>query len=113
MNRRVADEDEFQALLHRAPMVVLYFSTPDCMVCQALKPRVSALLAGEFPHAEFAEVDCEATPALAAQHQVFSVPVILLFLQGHESMRWVRTFHLAELRDHLARPYSLLFGEEA
>jgi thioredoxin 1 len=93
-------------------MVLLHFTSPDCAVCSALKPRLAALLAGEFPQVVLAEVDCVAAPDVAAQQQVFAVPTLLLFVMGRESQRWVRNLHLSELREALARPYPLLFGDE-
>jgi len=113
MNRSVANEEELQALLHETPALLLYFSSPGCGVCEVLKPRVSALLAEKFPRIVAAEVDCTKAAALCAQHQIFSVPALLLFLEGRESLRLVRNFHLNEVRDLLARPYTLLFGGDS
>lgn len=109
--RLLASETELSTLLHEHPAVLIHFSTPDCGVCQSLKPRISALVAEAFPQLLLAEVDCIAHPALAAQQRVFTVPVLLLFVEGRESLRLVRNFSLAELREQLARPYALLFGE--
>lgn len=113
MPRPIASAAELTALLHHAPAVLLHFTTPQCAVCQTLKPRIAALLAEQFPRMVFAEVECTAAPALAAQYQVFTVPTLLLFLEGRESLRWVRNLHLSELREQLARPYALLYGDEA
>ena len=110
-SKRVTSETELSTLLQREPAVMLYFSSPECGVCHVLKPRITALLAEQFPRVVFAEVDCAETPALAALYQVFTVPVVLLFLDGRESSRWVRNLHLGELREQLARPYSFLFGD--
>ena len=110
-SKRIATEAEFDHLLRAEPVVLMYFSAPECGVCHALKPRIAALVNEQFPRMAFAEVDCARTPALAAQHQVFSVPVVVLFLEGRESLRWVRNLHLDELREQLMRPYTLLFGD--
>jgi len=103
---------EFNALLADNAAVLIHFTSPDCSVCGALRPRLQALLESEFPRVAFAEVDCQAAPEVAAQQQVFAVPTLLLFLQGRESQRWVRNLHLAELREALVRPYPMLFGDE-
>lgn len=111
-HKRIATEEELHTLLQDGAAALIYFSAPSCGVCQVLKPRIMALLAEQFPRIVFAEVDCSQAPALAAQHQVFGVPVVLLYLQGRESFRWVRNLHLEELREQLARPYALLFDDE-
>lgn len=113
MHKRVANEAELNTLIQDAAAALIYFSTPSCGVCTVLKPRIIELLAEQFPRIVFAEVDCTQAPALAAQHQVFSVPVVLLYLQGRESFRWVRNLHLDELREQLARPYGLLFDVDS
>lgn len=111
MYRHLASETEFSTLLEQQPAVLIHFSAPDCGVCQSLKPRIASLVDEQFPRLVLAEVDCTASPELAAQQRVFTVPVLLLFLEGRESLRMVRNLHLAELRVQLARPYALLFGE--
>ncbi|HEY0720120.1 MAG TPA: thioredoxin family protein [Gammaproteobacteria bacterium] len=112
MNRLITRETDLRTLLQEHPAVLIHFSAPDCGVCHSLKPRIAALVAAQFPRLVLAEVDCAASPELAAQQRVFTIPVLLLFLEGRESLRLARNFHLAELRDQLARPYTLLFGEE-
>ena len=97
--------------VHSHPICVLYFSTPDCGVCAALKPKLGAMLKQEFPKIAFAEVDCALSPALAAGCRVFSVPTLILFTQGKESLRKSGFFGLAVLAGELERPYSLAYGE--
>lgn len=112
MTSPIHHPNELSELLQSHPAVLLHFTSPDCAVCSALKPRLAALLAAEFPRVVLAEIDCVAAPAVAAQLRVFAVPTLLLFLDGRESQRWVRNLHLGELRETLARPYPLLFDDE-
>lgn len=91
------------------PAALLYFGSPGCGVCQALKPRVAGLVAEEFPQLPLAEIDCEASPMLAAQHQVFAIPTVLAFFDGRETLRKARAFSVGELAEGLARPYAMLF----
>ena len=93
-----------------SPAVLLYFSGPDCAVCDALRPRVAELMVRRFPHMRVISVDCATWPALAARHQVFAVPAVLGFFDGREWVRKGRGFALAELEAALARPYDLLLG---
>ena len=73
---------ELQALLAAQPAVLVYFSTPDCRVCQALRPKVAELLARDFPRLSGVYVDCTALPDAAGQYQVFSVPTMIGFFEG-------------------------------
>jgi len=108
----VGSLEELQALVAREPAVLAYFSTPDCRVCQALRPKVADLLEREFPRVVGVYVDCGALPAAAGQYQVFSVPTMVVFFEGREWLRHGRSVGLAELRQAIGRPYQLLFGSE-
>jgi thioredoxin 1 len=102
---------DFQAALRGHAAVLAYFSTPDCNVCKVLKPKVAALVAREFPRIRCVYVDCTASPLIAGQHRVFTVPTVLVFFDGREWLRMGRGLGLGELREALARPYGMLFGD--
>jgi thioredoxin-like negative regulator of GroEL len=103
---------DLREVLARAPAVMAYFSTPECRVCAALRPKVADLLAREFPRITGVYVDCAAHPDASAQHGVFSVPTLVAFFEGREWLRWSRAVSLDELREALARPYALLFAPD-
>lgn len=108
----VGSLEELQALVAREAAVLAYFSTPDCRVCQALRPKVAELLEREFPRLAGVYVDCGALPAAAGQYQVFSVPTMVVFFEGREWLRRGRSVGLAELRQEIGRPYQLLFRSD-
>lgn len=91
------------------PALLLYFSTPDCNVCRALRPKVWALLQAECPRIRPLYVNCAASPEAAARFTVFSVPTILVYFEGREWLRKGRSVGLDELRGELIRPYHMLF----
>ncbi|RCX33483.1 thioredoxin family protein [Thioalbus denitrificans] len=93
------------------PAAAIWFSAPGCGVCSVLRPRVKSLFEQEFPQILWQDVDTAAQPEVAAQHQVFTIPTLLVFLDGREFLRRARNFSPAEVRDALARPYGLLFGD--
>jgi len=93
----------------RNDLSLLVFTTPDCGVCDALKPRI-AELAERYSRLAVRYVDLEAEPAAAGQHGVFVVPVLLLFVQGRETLRLARYFGMHELEGPVARYAELLEG---
>lgn len=101
--------DTLRAHLAEQPGVALYFSAPGCGVCSVLKPRLQALFAGRFPQLEWLEVDSAARPELAAQAQVFTIPTLVVYLDGREALRRARHFSPAEVEEALERPYGFLF----
>lgn len=89
--------------------LLVWFSTAGCRVCKDLKPRLAALIRETYPRIALFEVDCDRNRATAAQQQVFTVPTLLLFLDGREQLRRSRHISLAELEREIARPYRMLF----
>lgn len=92
--------EEFQQLLNRHPIVVGYFSTESCNVCKVLRPQVRQLVEN-ISGAHFQYIDTEKSPMLRGQYLVFSVPTIIVFVDGRETKRFNRYLSLQELQDYL------------
>lgn len=103
--------DEMQGFISGHSAAAIYFSGEACNVCTALFPKVEKLIGEEFPLLALGRVECNRHPDIPAQHGVFSVPTLLLFFDGNEAQRYVRTISLSALRQALQRPYHLLFDE--
>ncbi len=88
--------------------LLLYFSTPSCNVCKALKPKISDAFKSRYPKIEQYSVDAAASPEIAAHFQVFSVPTILVFLEGKEFARASRNLSVSRFVEQIARPYRIL-----
>ena len=109
MIRMVSTGAELEQLVNTNLAVALYFSSPQCGVCQVLKPKVYELFQEEFPEMAVAEIDCSTAVELAAQQGIHAVPSLLVFFDGRETVRLSRNFSVTELRSDLERPYSMLF----
>ncbi|WP_255434152.1 co-chaperone YbbN [Carboxylicivirga sp. M1479] len=86
-----------------------YFSHQRCSVCKVLKPKIEELLKAKFPKVKFEYVDIELEPSVAADHQVFTAPTILVFFEGKEYYRFARNLSIEQLESSISRPYQLLF----
>ncbi len=102
--------DTLDEFIRAHPIAVVYFSGPDCAVCGVLKPKLLDLLIRRFPGVPLGEVDCAACPAPAAQQGVFTIPTLVVYLDGREGLRKVRNFSLREVEEALARSYAICFG---
>lgn len=102
--------DALQQSIQKYPALLIWFSGPDCNVCHDLKPKVATLIAESFPRITLQEVDCALSRETAAQHQVFTIPTMLIFFDGAEFIRKSRNFSLKQLQMELERPYHLLFN---
>ena len=111
MSNEIETPEALDTFTREHPIAVVWFSGPDCNVCHALRPKVEALLADEFPKVPLADVDCDRARDLAAQLGVFTIPTAVIWLDGREAQRFARNFSLGEIRDALARPYALCFDD--
>lgn len=100
---------EFNNLLKQQSAVLAYFSHSKCSVCETLKPKLAEHFAKAFPKISQAYINIESLPELAAQHSVFTVPVVIVFFEGTESFRKARSFGVNELSELVDRPYKLMF----
>ncbi len=100
---------DLSALIASEDAVLAYFSTPQCNVCKALRPKVEALLAQRFPRVRFVYVDTTAQPAEAAQRMIFAVPTLVVFFGGRETGRLSRSVGLEQLSGLIERPYGMYF----
>jgi thiol-disulfide isomerase/thioredoxin len=91
-------------VIQQEDLVFIYVSQPACSVCQTLLPKVEELLK-EYPLVRQQYLNSVEVPEAAGQLSVFTIPTVLLFVQGKESFRLVRTFGLREISDKLDRIY--------
>ncbi len=108
---KITTEKEFEELTDKYVGVALFFSTPACTVCRALKPRVETVMETRFPAIPIVEVDCRESPEFAAQRLVFTTPTILVCLEGKEALRFARRFSLEDFENELQSFYSMFFKE--
>jgi len=88
--------------------VMLYFSGIHCNVCHALRPKVDAMFAKDFPAIKRRYIDAENSPEVAAHYNVFAVPTMIVFMDRREFAREGRAVSLVELPTRLQRPYGLM-----
>lgn len=89
--------------------VCFYLSTPECNVCKVLKPKVIEMIENDFPGMNFCYVDLNEAKEISGQLSVFSVPTILVYFEGKETIRVSRNVHLEELREQIERYYKMIF----
>src|SRR5699024_12879130 len=82
------------------PLVLLYFSQPNCSVCHGLRPQVAELMA-QYPNIQMGHSNTHKVPAVAGHFSIFTVPVILLFVSGKEYLRDARIVQLQRFDDKI------------
>ncbi len=94
--------------LHSELAVALYFSAPTCNVCHALKPKLLEAFEKNFSLLEVISVDISETPEIASHFGVFSIPTLLIHLDGKEFLRKSRHMSVDQVVDEIKRPYDMM-----
>ncbi|HHB94520.1 MAG TPA: thioredoxin [Campylobacterales bacterium] len=102
--------EEIQNIIKSEVGVLLYFSGENCNVCHALRPKFKELFDQEFPQIKQIYLDAHDNPQISANFQVFSVPTMLVFLDGREFIREGRAVSLHQLQQKLRRPYDIMLS---
>lgn len=92
--------DEINSFIERNPLTFLYFSRMNCGVCHALLPRVEEMLKN-YPRIAFGYIKVDKVEETAGRFSIFTVPVLLFFVEGKESIREARFVHMDILKEKL------------
>ncbi|RUM75047.1 MAG: thioredoxin [Sulfurovum sp.] len=94
--------------IREEPGVLLYFLGEHCNVCHALRPKFKELFDTQFPLIKQIYLDAHENPEISAHFQVFSVPTMIVFLDGREFAREGRAVSLHKLSEQISRPYAIM-----
>jgi len=85
-------------------LTFLYISRPNCSVCHGLLPQVEKIM-DNFPQIKLGHINADKVMEIAGQFSVFTVPALLLFVNGKEYIREARIVHLNLLEKKMNKIY--------
>ena len=100
--KEIRGRQEMERLIKEEAFVLFYISRPACGVCTALKPKVSAL-AADYAGLKVYYVDLDKDESVAGQFSIFTIPGILVYVQGKEWIREARYISIDQLQAKLDR----------
>jgi len=103
--------EELQNTIREEVGVLLYFSGENCNVCHALRPKFKEVFDTHFPQLKQIYLDAQENIEISAHYQVFSVPTMIIFMDGKEFAREGRSVSLHQLTQKLQRPYGMMTQE--
>lgn len=106
----VDSNEAINRMINNDEMLLAYFGSESCNVCLAMKPKVEEILKS-YPEIKSVEVNVEKTVEVAAAYNVFTIPAILVFINGKETIREARYISIQELNDKISRYYNLIFEQ--
>lgn len=86
---------------------LLLFSGKNCGVCSILEPKLREV-SENYSKLKFTVIKVEENPEIAAQHMVFSLPVLLVFAENKETYRFKGSFSIREIEAKLQRLIQLM-----
>ncbi|MEG0087039.1 MAG: thioredoxin family protein [Niameybacter sp.] len=105
--QQVQTRDEIQEQIEQNELLILYFTGTACGACEVIKHKVEMILV-KYPEVKGIEVNGEKEPQVAIGYGVYALPLMMLFVQGKESLREGRNLNLSEFEEKVARYVSML-----
>ena len=75
-----------------------------------MKPKIDNIVR-KYDKIEHIKIDIEKNLKLAREYNIFTMPAVLLYIEGKEVIREARYLSIYELENKISRYYSLLFDE--
>ena len=104
----INSQDSLNELITNDEMLLVYFGDENCNVCVAIKPKLEEILK-KYPNIKSVQIDVEKSIQIAASYNIFTIPAILLFIEGKETMREARYISMQNTDNVLSRYYNLFF----
>ena len=77
----ITDIEQLNQLKTKGALFIL-FGGESCAVCKSLKPKLETIILNRLPKMHSVYIDCELSPDICAQHSIFSLPVVMAYIEG-------------------------------
>lgn len=104
--KQIKSLQELKDYINYNQVTVIVFSTHTCSVCKALKDKLTKKLEGL--KVGYGEVFIEEVEAVTGEYMVFTVPIVLLFIEGKETKRYSAAINSNEFEASVRRYLELL-----
>ncbi|MYL34907.1 thioredoxin [Pontibacillus yanchengensis] len=108
--KRAQSIEEVRSFVQQEDISLLYISRPNCSVCHSLLPQVEELLE-DYQKVSTLYVDADEIPEIAGEYEIFTVPVLIVSVEGREMFRKARIVPIEELNQQLGKLYSAYWDE--
>lgn len=104
----VSSFDVIEELIKNNQIVLLYFGSKSCNVCSAVQPKIEEILKN-YPKIKSAKIDIEKSLDISAYYNIFTIPVVLVYIEGKEIIREARHISIQDLNNKIDRYYNMIF----
>lgn len=103
--------EEVREHIENETLALVYVYGETCSVCHAVMPQIKPVIE-QFQSIATMQIDSERFPEVSGEWTIFTVPVILLFLNGKEILRKARFIEKRELENQLTKIVNALKADE-
>jgi thioredoxin-like negative regulator of GroEL len=100
--------DEIDEFIKANTISVVYFASEGCSVCGVLLPKIEEMII-KFPKVKISKVQVDKFTQAVGQYSIFTLPAILVYIEGKEIIREARFISVEMLEGSIERYYELLF----
>jgi hypothetical protein len=100
--------DEIAEFIKDNTIAMIYFASEGCSVCGVLLPKIEEMII-RFPKVKIGKVQVDKFTQAAGQYSIFTLPGILVYIEGKEIIREARFISVEMLEGSIERYYELLF----
>jgi len=96
--------------IEKHPALLVYFTSPQCVACKSLRPKVEQMAELHFPEMKYLLVDASQNPSMTSDAGVYSAPTLVVYFEGKEYIRESKYISVEQLKEKIERYYNLMFG---
>ena len=100
--------DEMDEFIKNNTIAMIYFASEGCGVCGVLLPKIEEMII-KFPKLKARKVQVDKFTEAAGQYSIFSLPGVLVYIEGKEIVREARFISVEMLEETIQRYYDMLF----
>lgn len=101
--------EEIDSFITENELAFIYITMPNCSVCHGLLPQIEVIFK-QFPNIATRQINAAEVQEIAGRFEIFTAPVLLLFVDGKEYLREARIVQTAKLEAQVKRLYENFYG---
>lgn len=97
-----------EEFINNNKIAIIYFSGSDCFACDVIKKKLEGIIR-IYKEVKMIEINAIIERKLAAQLNVFTLPLAIIYIEGKENSRYGRNIDIFEVKILIDRFYNLIY----
>lgn len=105
--KELLTKSEMDEAIENDVFALFYLSKTKCGVCKSLKPKIK-MIADKYPKLNQYYINLDNDETIIGQYSLFTVPVVLVFVEGRETIREARYMSIEDIDSKIKRISEML-----